>query len=475
MAATHGNVLFISHHAADRPYAVALEKAIHAFVQSTTLIDIRYSTSRQAGPQGGEQWRKWIDQQVIDARSALIVVTPHALAKPWLLWEAGACRGAALAQAAAAGDAGSNDAGGRRFIVSIAYGLAESECPDPLRGDQVILGAQREGAEALLYQIVDRHEVPRSVERTGRTLIDGILDDYLAAVRTAMLQSPSQVTEANVQDWLARLEALVSANRHAELPDFERWMMLAFGRDAEGESVPIDVRLHRRLGMLYLGERDFARACAQLALARRAAPRDIFVLRPLGESRMKQLLAQETADAAARDDVASVLAAIEDLDARAFVSSPDAAALFGKYVRRVLREPERAASVYARALAANPESYYLADLLAQTQLESGRLEEARATYAGLLAIVERLAAQSTWSHASAATAHLVLGDIDKAGACIEAATAAGDLSQSQIDAIAQGLREVAQRAGVEAQARDDLLARLARAAGKPRRRSGFNL
>jgi tetratricopeptide (TPR) repeat protein len=290
-----------------------------------------------------------------------------------------------------------------------------------------------------------------------------------------MLQSPSLVTEANVQDWRARLEALVDGNRLAELPDFERWMMLAFGRDADGATIPIDVRLHRRLGELYLGQRDFARACAQLTLARRAAPRDIFVLRPLGESRMKQLLSQPDADAAARTEVESVLAAIEDLDQRAFVSSPDAAALFGKYVRRVLREPERAAGIYARALEANPDSYYLADLLAQTQLESGRVDAARATYAGVLAIVGRLGEQSVWSHASAATAHLVLGDVQKACACIEAATRGQSLSQGQLDAIAQGLREVAQRAGVPQPALDRLLAMLAEAADRPPKPRGFNL
>src|SRR5262245_61910311 len=97
------NVLFISHNAADRPYAVAIEAAIHELLDNDTLIDVRYSTSDEAGPQGGEQWRDWIYRQVVEARTALIVVTPHALGKPWLLWEAGACWGAALAQQAARG------------------------------------------------------------------------------------------------------------------------------------------------------------------------------------------------------------------------------------------------------------------------------------------------------------------------------------------------------------------------------------
>lgn len=92
------NVLFISHNAADRPFAVALQTAIHDLIDSDTLIDVRYSTSDEAGPQGGEKWREWIYRQVVEARTALIVVTPHAIGEPWLLWEAGACWGAALAR-----------------------------------------------------------------------------------------------------------------------------------------------------------------------------------------------------------------------------------------------------------------------------------------------------------------------------------------------------------------------------------------
>src|SRR5688500_10554447 len=99
---TENEVLFISHNAADRPFAVALRNAIHELIDSDTLIDVRFSTSGEAGPQGGEKWRDWIYRQVVEFGTALIVVTPNALGKPWLLWEAGACFGAALARRASA-------------------------------------------------------------------------------------------------------------------------------------------------------------------------------------------------------------------------------------------------------------------------------------------------------------------------------------------------------------------------------------
>lgn len=456
-AADNGsNVLFISHNAADRPYAVAIQAAIHDLLESKTLIDVRYSTSDEAGPQGGEEWRDWIYRQVVEARTALIVVTPHALGKPWLLWEAGACRGAALAQQAVRGvspvRAGANgsDGTGARLHVSIAYGLAENECPDPLRGDQIILGANLDRVKFLLQRILQTHDVPNNILFKAGERMQNVLQRYLKAVRTALLQAPSLVTEANVQDWLERLEELVRSNRLSELKGYQRWMTLAFGRDGEAAGVPIDVRLHRRLGELYLAQKDFARAAEQLSLARRAAPRDIYVLRPLVEVSMKRLLSEQTdaAEVTAREDVELLLAAIEDLDQEAFVSSPDAAALYGKYLRRVAEQPERAADVFAAALRASPNSYYLADLLAQTELELGRGDKAKATYRQAIEIIDRLGENNVWSQATAATACLALGDIDGARRRAAVIAAIGPISRAELDTISSGLREVAQRSGI---------------------------
>jgi hypothetical protein len=108
--------------------------------------------------------------------------------------------------------------------------------------------------------------------------------------------------------------------------------------------------LHRRLGELYLAQKDFAPAAEQLELAWRAAPRDIYLLRPLIEARMKHLLAEQANSAAvgAREDIEPLLVAIKGLDPEAFVSSADAAALHGKY----LRARESAADVYAAVLKA---------------------------------------------------------------------------------------------------------------------------
>jgi len=296
--------------------------------------------------------------------------------------------------------------------------------------------------------------------------MQGVLERYLAAVRKALLQAPSLVTEANVQDWLSRLDALARADRLSELGGFQRWMTLAFGRDADAAGVPIDVRLHRRLGELYLGQKQFALAVEQLTLARRAAPRDIYVLRPLVEAAMKRLLSgRADDDAATREQIESLLAAIRELDDRAFVATPDAAALYGNYRRRVLGDGAGAVLAYEEALQANPNSYYLADLLAQTLLELGRTDESASNYRLALGIIDRLGEQNVWSHATAATAHVALGDPEAARRRLAAIAAlGGTLNEATIDTISRSLRDVAVHTGMSSGIVDGLLGVLSKPA-----------
>jgi tetratricopeptide (TPR) repeat protein len=279
-----------------------------------------------------------------------------------------------------------------------------------------------------------------------------------------MMRAPSLVNEANVQDWLARLDEMVRAKRLSELGGFQRWMTLAFGRevddDADGSGVPIDVRLHRRLGELYLGQRLYDLAVRQLRLAWRAAPRDVYVLRPLAEASMKRLLEREAAasDAAARNEIETLLDAIGEIDEQAFKAIPEGAGLRAKYLRRVVGDPERALLVYQQGLEANPNSYYLADLVAQTQLELGHREDAQGNFRLALSIIERLDESNIWSHATAVTACVGLGDLQGARSHLASLAALSQsLSESQVDTIARGIREVATRSGIATEAQAELL------------------
>lgn len=456
-----GNVLFISHNAADQPYAQALDEALQALVDDPTLINVRYSTSKEAGPEGGESWRDWICQCVVHARTTLIVVTPHALGKPWLLWEAGAVKGASLARSprqtgsTRRGRGAAAHRSDKPIIVSLAFGLPTNECPDPLRGEQIIQGTDVAQLEPLFARILQTHGVAGDALIKAGHRMEKAFERYLAAVEGAMRRAPSLVNEANVQDWLTRLDALARESRLSELAGFERWMMLAFGRDSDEDAraggIPIDVRLHRQIGELYLGQKQYDQAVRQLRLAWRAAPRDIFVLRPLAEASMKNLLAAgaAAADSPMRDEIKTLLDAIGELDDRAYTANPESAGLLAKYYRRVLGETEKALDVYKNALEANPNSYYLADLVAQTELELGQHDAARAHFRGALEIIDRLGERNIWSYATAATACVGLADLDGARRhLITLRNTEPPPSESQVDSIGRGIREVGAHTGI---------------------------
>ncbi len=468
---TAKTVLFISHNAADLPYAQALEGYLEDLLPDYKQIEVRYSTNPRTGPEGGETWRDWIYRAVVEARTTLIIITPHALGKPWLLWEAGAVKGAALARGTKRpiapkpmSDEESNSSPAP-IIVSIAFGLPNSECPDPLRGEQIIAGNDAARLDDLFNRILEDHGVPRRVHVKAGTLATKAYQRYQLAVEAAMRRAPSLTNEANIQDWLKRLEELVIGKRLSELDGFERWMMLAFGRDIDEDiktgGIPIDVRLHRTLGELHLGQRQYRNAVRQLRLAWRAAPRDIFVLRPLAEASMKRVLEGGDADnEAARQEIKTLLAAIGELDNRAYTATPEATGLLAKYHRRVLGEPLTALEIYKTGLEANPKSYYLADLVAQTELELGQRDAARISFGRALKIIEeigRSGEENIWSHATAATACIALERFDRAREHLARVLAVGPPSSSEADSIARGIREVATRFDVATEIVNDLM------------------
>lgn len=174
---------------------------------------------------------------------------------------------------------------------------------------------------------------------------------------------------------------------------------------------------------------------------------------------MKNLLTAQAdaADADARADIATLLDAISEIDERAYTASPEAAGLLAKYHRRVERDPQRALKVYTEAFEANPDSYYLVDLVAQTELELGRHDAARAGFHRALEIIARLGESNIWSHATAATACVGLADLDGARRHLLEIHKAAAPSQTQVDSIGLGIREVGERIGLADNVVNELL------------------
>jgi len=192
----------------------------------------------------------------------------------------------------------------------------------------------------------------------------------------------------------------IKAKRLSEVINIHEWLNLTFGRDREEQPIPIDLRLHRRLGDAYLSSKRPDRAVSEYSLALTLSPRDIFLLRSLGLAYL---------DGNRLDEASNTLNRIVELDQDAITRNVECAT-FKARLQRAQNNFDGAAETYKKALDQNPDSYYLADILGQTLLTLGRIEDAQSSYRKAKEIIERLSEQNIWTHATLASASLVLGD-----------------------------------------------------------------
>jgi tetratricopeptide (TPR) repeat protein len=422
------NKIFISHTHADEEIAYALNQAIDELFGRGTL-EVVYSTKK--GPGGirtGEDLYGWIVRQVREARVALVLFTPASIHKPWLYWEAGAVYGSALAEP-------STDL---RRVRPLLYGLRRTDIPTTFPTTQAARGDGAEDMQQVLEDLFEDFEgiVSRHVLLEAGRRMPEVLEIYLAAVQSALRHAPLAPTEENVQEWCSRLDRLRSEDRVSEVYHVHNWINVAFGSKGN-EAQPIDLRLHRRLGELYLDMRDYEQAAAQFDLARRLVPRDIFVLRSLGQAFLGSGQVGEAG---------GVIDDIELLDPDAFIHNVECAALKGRWLLQHVRRDE-ALQLYERAFARNPNSYYLADLLGQVRLEAGDRDGARQAYGRALQIIDGLRESNLWVEATAATAALVTGDESKAKEHL-ARIGAFQPTQENLETIERGLRRCQRALGL---------------------------
>ena len=384
--------VFISHTHADAEIANALSDAIKGVFGD--LITTSYSTKKEldGGIKPGEEWFRWIVERVRAANIAVILLTPSSTQKPWVLWEAGAVYGAGIASA---------DANARK-VRPLVFKLSGNQVPSPFAGIQGVDGDDRSGIERFLRDLI-RDFTPRMdpdlVFRAGE-MLGPTVAVYLDKVQKALRDAPLLPTEAAIQEWCERLDTLAKDNRLSEVGHLHDWLNLTFGRGRDERPLPLDIRLHRRLGNAYRAAKRPDRAAQEFALALEFAPRDIFLLRALGLAYL---------DGNRQEDAAKVVERIGDLDKDAFTRNVECAA-FKARLQRDRNDLEGAAATYRGALESNPDSYYLADVLGQTLLRLGKLEEARGAYRRAGEIIDGLAEHNVWTHATRVTASLVLGD-----------------------------------------------------------------
>ncbi len=389
--------VFISHTHADEEIAHALSGAIEILFGD--LLKTSYSTKKEldGGIKPGEDWFRWIVERVRAADVAVILLTPSSIQKPWVLWEAGAVYGAGIASANT----------NTRKVRPLTFKLSGSQVPSPFAGIQGVDGGERSGIDRflrdLIYDFTPRMGADQ-VFKAGEMLVPTI-DLYLNQIQRALRDAPLLPTEAAVQEWCERLDQIANENRLSEIGYIHDWLNLTFGRGRDEQNpLPLDIRLHRRLGNAYRSAKRHDRAAKEFALALEFAPRDIFLLRSLGLAYL---------DDNRHEDAAKIINRIAELDKDAFICNIECAALKAR-LQREHNDFEGAIETYRCALERNPDSYYLADVLGQTFLRLGKREDAQSIYRRAYTIIDRLAEQNIWTYATRVNASLVLNDEPRA-------------------------------------------------------------
>jgi tetratricopeptide (TPR) repeat protein len=368
------------------------------------MVKCSFSTSKYVdeGIPHGEDWFQWIVEQVQECDFALILLTPASAQKPWILWEAGAVHGAAVA----------SGEHGLRKVRPLVYQLDSEDLPSPIRDSkaQFRRGDSRDDVEALFTEILDQYRTEIQTERVKNAFknLDKTITTYLDQVSYTLLRAPMLASSAAIEEWRQRLDEMLAHNRQSEVAYLHEWMNVAFGRSTDKRPRPLDFRIHMRLADLYLRSKNYKAGIEQLNLARQLAPRDIFVLRLLGRAHL---------DNKERDETKKIVDRIEELDKMAFIHNTECAALAG----RLYRESDnlaKAGEIYAAALDANPDSYYLANLLGEIRVLTHDMNAATQVFNRTLGIIQRLRETNVWTLATAANANFVLGNDEEAGASL---------------------------------------------------------
>jgi tetratricopeptide (TPR) repeat protein len=384
------NGIFISHTHGDTRLAHAVRDLVDALFGNR--VTVSYSSSKEEGGiSPGKDWFRWIVDQVSGTSVAFVLLTPSSIQKPWVLWEAGAVAGAAYAAEKSADTA---------RVIPLTFAITSSDVPSPFARMQIISGTDEADMMKLTEDMWSRFDLTKpEVAKAGRNQVAAV-KSYVQSVETIMFTLPHVITEAAIQEWIGRFDALSSESRYSEVVVLENWLDVAFGRDAEDRLRPLDVRIHRRLGDLYAKAGKHSEAARQFHLARKLVPRDIFILRRLGKAYL---------DMNDVEEARKIVMEIEKLDPGAFRMNVENAALKARLFR-ASDDWEGARDVLKDAFENNPDSYYLGDLLGQALLKIGDIERAKEVYTRVRRILSGLREENVWSWATALTAAIVCDD-----------------------------------------------------------------
>jgi tetratricopeptide (TPR) repeat protein len=417
--------IFVSHAHIDAAIAAALKKLL---VKIFDDIEVDYSADLSAGGgiEAGANWLQWILDKVRSCNLAVVVLTPESLSRPWLMWESGAVNGIALALEE------------QRQIVPLLFRVNRENLTGPLSHLQAEQGETGQGirrAVLAVWDLLGRKPGKEKLE----LLFGAALPGYLEQIQEFLQDRPQSLDKGGVQEWCERLDELRRAGRHTEVGHVHRALLLAVGPAADdANQVPLDVRLHRRLGELYLATGRGHEAAVQFDLALRLFSRDVFLMHKLALAQL------ETRD---RGRALATLKRIEELDQAAVFENPDVAGLKGRLYREEWQATSNesdlrtARDAYQAALTHSPTSYYMAGNVGELSLALNERKEADQAYQHAVDAIRRTGERTWWSLATRASAAIVQGKEKEAIALLGEAGALGPPARDA-ESIRQGLKRL---------------------------------
>jgi hypothetical protein len=205
--------IFLSHTEADQPIADALSNSIDRLFRGR--VSVSYSTQRggERSIRAGEDWFRWIGDQVRTSRVTIVLLTPRSISKPWLLWESGAVYGAALI--------------GKHEVMlpvrPLLYNLDSADIPTPLQAAnlQTLRGDSSTDVKQFLTELLTDIDVLTSAQKVqAGSLLDQIIRDYLRDVESGLHEEFAPLEESDIREWptLKKVLALTITSLQALSP-----------------------------------------------------------------------------------------------------------------------------------------------------------------------------------------------------------------------------------------------------------------
>lgn len=391
--------IFISHSHLDEQLAAEVQ----SLIEQVSFNQIRVRRSSEKGEiQPGESWIDWIYARLETCDLAIVLLTPSSFKGNWVLWEAGAVTG--VQRARVEKGSGADSSLFERRVRPVQFGSIGDDL-GPFSHIQITEGLQQTSLQKFLRNMLTDFQGKPGVE--DRLIFDGIegLSDrvkaFLPKALEALKSTPIDKTEGLIQEWLYRLDRNLERKEYEKIKTSRRWINVAFigtGR-AEAEE-PIDFRIHMRLAYGLSALKDWQAAQAQLRMARKLSPRDMFCLRSLGRVELEL------------NNFSAAQALIEEMmefDPAILTKDEEAVAL--QY--RIFADQDSwvdAAGLLDKAAILAAKSYYLSNLRALAKMKADGLQSALARFKEVLSIVNKSGDRSVYAHGTAVNAYLALGD-----------------------------------------------------------------